>query len=1028
MYNVQCFPHEVEHTGKPQPHKLVQTLTPHLQQPKSSSRIHFTPLESGQTVDDLSHIRRHPILYKVSSKVKQGGELVIERVGKNQMNRTEADVVLAFAGNQPLPITSETDSTISFSVPQGTKALTFIYDSRGLHHHTNLAVEQHWYIGPRYVTLDGKPVKLAFKEADSSVLTFHSSFWVQYSAPLWLRLRHTGNGFVYFNGHCLGRCYDAGPQTEYYLPECWLNTTGENSVSVTLLPTVGAEVTEMALTVQVDAQNASYKLHQGGLWGDQSETAMVKQPFATAQWIGGEKVDGIPWLGRDFHCKESGQRATLRASALGVFSMKLNGQPVSENRLEPGESQWDKTVLYCTYDVTPLIKEGRNLLLAKLAGGLFHVTPIEGRYSKPEIKNNGTPALLAELIIEYTDGRADTIVTDASWRTAPSPTLRSNWWGGEDFDARHQMDNEKWTMDNWKPAKVITPVTNLPIEQGRMNTIGLLRPQEHEPIQVVERWEAVSVTPLPNGDYVVDFGQNFAGVYEFTLSGKEGQTIRLQTSEQLNADGTVNAQDCYCGPIVVYDTYTFGHDGTETWGPELMYHGFRYMQVSGLAERPRPGQFKALRMRVSCKTAGHFETSNPLINQIHLICRNSIESQLFHVFTDCPQREKMGWLDVPNQMYNSIALNFDFRRLCHKIVRDCFDAQAFYDGAKRGKVPSTVPHFFTDWDDDPNWGGSAILVPYRTWKTYGDRSLLEQYYPQMKLLIDYYTSLTRDDLMPGDEYSRLSDWGQESSGMQHKTESAFTISCTYYYMLKVMAEMARETGRETEATAFERQAAKTRYAFNARYYNDSTATYAHGNQAELAMPLYYGLTEDAAAQRVADRLVEKVIADGYKVKTGECGLKPVLMMLAAYGYNDIVWQMACQTDYPSYGYFVENGCTTTPELWDMRYSQNHCMLDHIEEWFYTHLAGIQNTGIGYDRLRIEPFVPADLDSLSASVATPHGTVLSSWHRTADGVHFTIDVPDGCTAILVLSIPNSTQRLVRTVANGQRIEWDVKNDK
>ena len=564
--------------------------------------------------------------------------------------------------------------------------------------------------------------------------------------------------------------------------------------------------------------------------------------------------------------------------------------------------------------------------------------------------------------------------------------------------------------NDWHAAKCIQPTTNLPIEQGRQNPIGLLRQQGHEPIQVVEQWEAQSITELPNNDYVVDFGQNFAGIFEFTLSGKRGQTLKFQTSEQLNPDGTVNAQDCYCGPIVVYDTYTFGSDGVATWSPELMYHGFRYLQVSGLTSEPKASQFKALRMRVSCDAIGHFETSNTLINQIHRICRNSIESQLFHVFTDCPQREKTGWLDVPNQMYNSIAQNFDFRRLGYKIVRDCFDAQAYYDGVKYGKVPSTVPHFFTDWDDDPNWGGSAILIPYRTWKTYGDHSLVDEYYDEMKRLADYYTSLTQGDLMPDASYSRLSDWGQESSGLKNNTVPEFTITCTYYYIQKVMAEMAHATRHKNDAISFEQQAERTRKAFNTRYYNDSTAIYAHGNQAELAMPLYYGLTDTNQIQRVADRLAERVIHDGFKVKTGECGLKPVLMSLAQYGHNDIVWQMACQTDYPSYGYFVKNGCTTTPELWNMRYSQNHCMLDHIEEWFYSHLAGIQNVGTGYDHILLQPYTPEGLDTLKASIKTPHGIVTSEYQRLSDGsIHFHFSIPQGSTA--TIQLPNGTSHEV-----------------
>ena len=726
-----------------------------------------------------------------------------------------------------------------------------------------------------------------------------------------------------------------------------------------------------------------------------------------AKWITGVDADEIPYLGREFRCTKPIRRATLKASALGVFTLTLNGRSVSENRLEPGESQWDQTVLYCTYDVTHLVHKGPNRLLACLAGGLFHVRQASGRYTKPEIHNNGTTAFIAELRLEYTDGLTETIATDSDWRTAPSPWTAANWWGGEDYDARREIEPGKWEIENWHPVKCVDPTTNLPIEEflvnpGHQRPIGQLRPQEHEPIRVVEQWKAISVAPLPNGDYVVDFGQNFAGIFEFTLQGRKGQTLRLQTSEQLNPDGTVNAQECYCGPIVVYDTYTFGRDGKATWSPTFMYHGFRYLQVSGLTTVPKASQFRALRMRVGCDAVGHFETSDTLINQIHRICRNSIESQLFHVFTDCPQREKMGWLDVPNQMFNPIALNFDFRRLCHKIVRDCFDAQAYYEGAKRGKVPSTVPHFFTDWDDDPNWGGSAILIPYRVWKTYGDRSLMEQYYDGMKRLIDYYTSLTHDDLMPGASYSRLSDWGQESSGLQHPTAPEFTISCTYYYLLKAMVEMARETGHEADAQGFAEQAKRTCKVFNTRFFDAATATYAHGNQAEQAMPLYYGLVDADQQQGVADHLAEKVTNDGYKVKTGECGLKPVLMALARYGHNDIVWQMACQTDYPSYGYFVVNGCTTTPELWNMRYSQNHCMLDHIEEWFYTYLAGIQQADTAYDHICLCPYVPDGLDRLSASVRTAHGPIVSEYRRRRDGsVHFRFVVPKGCTATIQL---------------------------
>lgn len=723
-------------------------------------------------------------------------------------------------------------------------------------------------------------------------------------------------------------------------------------------------------------------------------------------------TDEVPYYAKQFSVAGGKEIASARiyASALGVFTMNLNGQPVTENRLEPGESAYDKTLFYSTYDVTSLLREGRNTLLAQVAGGLYSVLQAPGRYSKPEIKNTGIPALIAELFVEYTDGTTDHIVTDGTWRTAPSPVTATNWWGGEDYDAN--LEAKENDIEDWAQAEVVSPVTNLPIEKGGANAIGTLCARRHEPIRVVEEWKAVSVKQHSNGHYIVDFGQNFAGQFEFVITGKAGQTVKCQTGEQLNSDGTVNAQGYYGGEIMVYDTYTFAKDTTVRWTPQFMYHGFRYMEVAGLDYAPSVSDLTALRMRTNVGAGSSFVTSNSLINDIHRICRNSIASQMFNVFTDCPQREKIGWLDVPNLMYNSITYNFDFQTLCHKIAQDCFDAQA-----ATGKVPSTVPHFMTDWDDDPNWGGSAILVPYRTWKTYGDTTLISRHYDGMKRLADYYTSLTTGYIMPGSSYSGLSDWGQGSSGLANPTAAEFTITCTYYYLLRVMAEVAVTTGRDADAAAFNALADKVKDAFNARFYDKAKGVYAHGNQAEYAMPLYYGLADADQEEKVARKLADQVIADNYRIKTGEVGLKPVLMMLAKYGYNDIVWKVANTTDYPSYGYFVVNGCTTTPEYWDLSYSQNHCMMDHIEEWFYSQLAGVQNVGTGYDNIRIAPYVPADLNSLTANVSTVRGVVTSAFARLSDGIRYKFSVPANSKATIHIRIPSGK----RVFMNGAEVK-------
>lgn len=741
----------------------------------------------------------------------------------------------------------------------------------------------------------------------------------------------------------------------------------------------------------------------------------------------------IPYIGKNFRVAEGKtvKRARIYASALGVFYMTLNGKTVTENRLEPGESEYEKSVLYSTYDVTPLLKSGDNTLIARVAGGIFNVDKLTGRYSKGEVANTGDKALKAELRIEYTDGTTETVLTDNQWTSAPSPTLGSNWWGGEDYDARKEVagiNNAYYDVSQWSPVKVVTTPS---FRSSQASGMGTLKARHYEPVRVVEQWKAVDVKSVYSGGYhlyVVDFGKNFAGQYRFRLKGKNGQTITLREGESLNADGSVFMENYYTGPADTYETYTFaGKEEGEEWGPEFMYHGFRYLQIIGLDEAPKPEDFTAMRLRSDVEQAGTFQTDNQLLNDIHVICRDAIQSQLYNSITDCPQREKLGWLDVPNEMYNSLVYNYDMENFYKKVVLDCFDAQY-----ANGRVPSTVPHFMSVYDDDPNWGGAAILVPYRSWKTYGDVTTMEKYYPQMKKLMDYYTSKTSGNIMPGSNYSVLSDWGQETAGVNPMVPGEFTITTTYYYMLNAMAEIATYLGKETDAKAFLTQAQKTKDAFNKRFYKNGV--YEYGQQSEFAMPLYYGLVEPENEELVAKNLAERVKKDNYKIKTGEIALKPLFMSLAKYGYNDIVYQMANQTDCPSYGYWVKQGYTTTPEYWNVgAFSQNHCMMDHIEEWFFSQLGGIQNGGTAFDVVDIIPWIPADMNALDVTTRSIYGDIRSHYERNASGtLTYTFDIPANSKANIVL--PCTAQQSVKennvaVVAGENGIEAvDYKGDK
>lgn len=721
----------------------------------------------------------------------------------------------------------------------------------------------------------------------------------------------------------------------------------------------------------------------------------------------------VPYFGRCFNVNKEVARARIYASALGVFTMKINGQPVTDAVLEPGESEYEKTILYSTYDVTALLQQGDNALVAQVAGGIYNIDYLTGRFSKGEVKNNGKTALLAELHIEYADGTQERIVTDDTWKWQSGPTLGSNWWGGEDYDARLRIadiNSSNPDLSTWNPVTIIEPKFSSP--HSGVSGHGTLKSRMYEPLKVVEEWKAVNVKTIRSGGYtlrMIDFGRNFAGQYRFHLKGKKGQKISLRCGESLNPDGSVYLENYYTGSADTYEEYTFnGDEDGETWGPEFMYHGFRYLQIIGLDEEPSADDFTAMRIRSNMDNVGAVETSKQLINDIHVICRDAIASQLYNCITDCPHREKLGWLDVPNEMYVSLNMNFDMQNFYKKVVLDCFDAQQ-----SNGQVPSVAPFYMRVYEDDTNWGGAAILVPYRNWRYYGDTSLIEKYYTQMKRLCKHFTDNTTNNLI-SNSYSVLSDWGQETAGVNPMVPTEFTETTTYYYILRCMAEMADYLGRSSDVTGYNNLAEKVKTAFNKKFYNAETGVYTSvsgggGRQSEQAQPLYYGLVPQGDEQKVADVLAARVKADGYKIKAGEIALKCIFECLANYGYNDIVWEMANQTDCPSYGYWVTQGYTTTPEYWDVgAFSQNHCMMDHIEEWFFTHLGGIQNAGTAFDNIVIKPFIPSNLNHNNITTHTTYGLVRSAWQRSGNAITFNFSVPVGTQATIIVPIQSGEQ--------------------
>lgn len=790
-------------------------------------------------------------------------------------------------------------------------------------------------------------------------------------------------------------------------------TTTQNTTTTTIIANLGStqEIARIVLYPRQDAPAINQANKAANFPSSYTiETKDTDTPYVMQYQIEDaeapiyDNTNNIPYMGRNFEIPQDKtvESARLYASALGVFTMQLNGEKVTDNVLEPGESAYDKHILYSTYDVTPLLVSGKNTLIAQVAGGIVNMSVMSDRFVKHELASNAaTTSLRAMLYITYTDGSSECINTNHEWGAHKSPTTGSNWYGGEDYDARLELDginSPNYDVSNWQKCEEVNPTFCAPSVSSSVLPIGKMKAREYEPLRVVETWPAVSVVKNSAGNYLVDFGQNFAGTYSFHLKAPAGTTITLYDTE-LQSNNACLFEYMYQpngATNKTLDTYTFkGDENGETWGPEFMYHGFRYLEINGLTEMPQPSDFTAKRIRSDIETVGHFETSNSLLNDIHRICYNGIQSQLYNTVTDCPHREKLGWLDVPNMMYQSLSYNFNIKALLGKVVMDAFDSQ----GAS-GYVPSTVPHFMRVYDDDLNWGGAGITIPWRNFKQYGDKTLMTQYYDEMKRLITYYGTLLEGGVIRNN-YSVLSDWGQETSGLANHTSTSFTSTCSYYYFLGAMAEMATALGYTADAEGWLKQAEDVKIAFNHRFFKNGV--YEHGNQANYGMALYYGLVDSENIPMVAKALADAVKASNYSIKTGEIGLRPTIMALAANGYNEVVYRMANKTTYPSYGYWVTQGATTSLEYWDMSLSQNHCMMDHIEEWFFAELGGINNIGEAYERIAIRPWIPNDMAMADISVQSPRGKVRMAWNRNHSATVYSICVPAGSIAEVQLPI-------------------------
>lgn len=703
----------------------------------------------------------------------------------------------------------------------------------------------------------------------------------------------------------------------------------------------------------------------------------------------------VPYFRKEFRADKKVKQALAFVSGLGHYELYVNGEKTGDRFLAPGWTDYDKTCLFNTYDITGAIKKGNNAIGIISGNGFYNVN--RERYRKLVIAY-GAPKVLLKVKLLYSDGTESEYVSDESWKTAPSPVTYTSIYGGEDYDARLEQEgwSEKGFNDNgWKPVLIVKSPS------------GTLRPETDHPVRVMQEFNAVSVSDVNDTTWLYDFGQNCSGIIDLDISGKEGSEVRLYPGELITADSLVN-QRASGGPYLF--SYTTKGAGVERWSPRFTYYGFRYVQVNGAVPKgmANPGdlpvinELKLLHTRNSSPEVGSFSCSSDHFNRIYSLINWGIRSNLASVATDCPHREKLGWLEQTHLMGNSIKYVYDIHNLYSKIIDDMIEAQL-----PSGLVPDIAPEyveFVAGFRDSPEWGSACVILPWDLYEWYGDIDAVKKAYPMMKGYVDYLASMAEDGILShglGDWY----DLGPRFPGEAQLTPKSVTATAILYYDAFLLSKMAALLGQEEDAAKYSTMAEDIRIRFNNKFFNTETKVYSTGSQTAFSMPLFFGMAEDSVREAIIENLVSSVKANSNALTAGDVGYRYLLRALEESGNSQLIFDMNSKTDVPGYGYQLSKGATALTESWAglTEVSNNHMMLGHLMEWFYSGLAGIRQAkgSQAYRHVLVSPEPVGDISWVQASYKTKYGPVEVRWNIDNGMFEMELKVPPGCIATVLL---------------------------
>ncbi len=741
-------------------------------------------------------------------------------------------------------------------------------------------------------------------------------------------------------------------------------------------------------------------------WKAQWIEKPVKQTFAPVDPF---DDDPAPLLRKSFHLTKPVAKAILSIAGLGYFEPRLNGKKVGDHHLDPGWTDFSKRVSYSTFDVTKQLKPGENVLGAMLGNGFFNPLPLKmwGHLNLREHLAIGNPRLIAQLEVQYEDGTKEHVITDPSWQTADGPVIRNSVYLGEVYDARAEQngwDAPGFNAEQWGKAKTV-PDTNTYI----------LKTAATPPIRITKILKPIRITEPKSGVFIIDFGQNFAGVTRMRVKGPAGTRVRLRSGELLYDDGTLNGMTSVAGqhkgggkdyvypgkgePQTAFqiDEYICKGKGTEIFQPRFTFHGFRYVEVTGYPGKPKLEDFEGLRMNSDVEKVGSFECSNPMFNRIQTMVEWTLLSNLFSVQSDCPHREKFGYGGDQVATSEMAMYTFDMQRFYSNTFDLLRESQR-----ENGGFTETAPYVGIS---DEGLGGQSGPIGWGT------------AFPKLFMdLNKFYGTSNKPSTLDQDNWLRwisliFSNMKEETPYLlnngigDHETlapKSTILTGSAFMYENIALAEFQLHGNGYVPPNAELRRMVAD--AINTKLLNRETGKYDIGTQCCQAMPLALGLVPEDMKSKVLDVLLKDIKAHDYHLTTGIFGTKYLFEALSDNGYDDVAYKIANQKTFPGWGHMLENGATTLWEHWefsDNTFSHNHPMFGSISEWFYRSLLGIRPTKPGFKEILIKPSVVSDLTYAKGHHDCPYGRIEISWKREGNKLTLDVTTPPNTTATIIV---------------------------